>query len=304
MTAAVAAALVVLPAAAGGAWTPLTAASPARSSANSSTFQDSTGEIPEAPDITSVVVSNTNAGFVTIQVNVPNRPSLTGDMLIGITLDSDNNPATGDQDPVGPGADYAIELFQGQVNLYRWDGTSFTRRGGDPPQASLVFSYARGATIRMNASELGNTKRFSFGVIVISGIVADPNSTDLDFSKARADIAPDAGHGLWNYQVRTAALRLVARRFRTDSPTAGRLFTARMAAARNDTGAVLAGGQVSCTATVGGRRLTARTHRFVNKEAVCGWQIPASARGQTIRGSIAVVFEGVRVRRSFARTIR
>jgi hypothetical protein len=76
-----------------------------------------------------------------------------------------------------------------------------------------------------------------------------------------------------------------------------------MVAARNDTGAVLAGGQVTCSATVGGRRLTARIHRIVNKEARCVWLIPSTARGQTIRGSIAVAFEGVKVSRSFAATV-
>lgn len=299
---AVAGACVALPAAAGGIQGPLSTASPALSAANSTTFQDSTGENPDAPDITSVVASNTDAGVVVFLVNIPNRPALTGDMLIDISVDSDNNPATGD--PQTAGADYAFELFQGQVNLYRWDGTNFVRRAGDPPQASVTFSYARGATIRISTAELGNTTRFNFGTIAISGIVVDPNTGNADFSNARADAAPDPGHGLWSFQVRRSALRLLARRFSTDRPAAGRVFTARLVAARSDTGAVLSSGQVTCTATVAGRRLAVRTKRFVGREARCAWAIPSSAADQTIRGSVAVQFEGLRVRRSFAATVR
>ncbi len=132
---------VALPAAAAGTPAPLASASPARSSDNSVTFQDSTGENPKI-DIQTVTVSNDDAGLITFQINIPDQPALTGDMLIDITADTDANPTTGD--PQSLGGDYAIELFQGQVNLFRWDGTSFTRRLGDPPESSLIFSYANG----------------------------------------------------------------------------------------------------------------------------------------------------------------
>lgn len=285
-------------AAADGASAPLGRASPARSSANSATFQDSQGEDPQGPDITTVVASNNDAGLITFDVSIPNRPSLTEDMIIGVNVDADNNRATGD--PETDGADYGIELFMGQVNLFRWDGSNFSRRAGDPPQVSLIFSYSRGVKITISAAELGDTKRFNFGAIAISGIAVNRQTGDLDFTNARADFAPDLGHGLWNFEVKTAPLRLVAKSFRAARAVAGRPYTVRLVAARSDTGAVLTSGQVRCAATISGRRLAARTHRFVSGAAVCGWQLPSSARGQTIRGSITVVFEGLTVRRSFA----
>ncbi len=269
-------------------------------SANSATFNDSTGENANAPDITTVVVSNTGAGLITIKINIPNRPTFTEDMLIDIEVDSDNNPATGDPDTLG--ADYSIELFQSQINLFRWDGKNFTRSQTDPPQSSLVFSYAGGATIKISAAELGNTTRFNFGALAVSGIVID-SSGDPDFTNVKADLAPDPLHGFWNYQVKTGALKLLVKKFAAGRARAGGLLTVSMVAARNDTGAILAGGQVTCTATVAGRRLTARIHRIVNKEARCVWLIPSTARGQKIRGSIAVAFEGVKVSRSFAATV-
>lgn len=275
-------------------------AAPAASSANRATFEDSRGEMANAPDITNVVVANNDAGRITITIN--GLPRLVEGMLVGIDIDSDNNPATGSQDPLSLGADYAIELVPGSANLFRWDGTSFTRRSNDPPQSTLVFSGTELA-VSINAAELGNTTRFNFGVVVVTGIITDAQGNP-DFSNAQFDAAPDLGHGFWNYTVRVAPLRLLARSFSLNPrrPQAGRSLTARLVAARSDTGAIVTGGRVACSASVGGRRI-AGTGRFVGREARCVWRIPGSARGARIRGSIAVVFEGRRVTRSFSATV-
>ena len=52
----------------------------ARAAANSVTFTDSSGEDARGPDITTVVLSNDDKGVLTWVINVPNRPTLTGDM--------------------------------------------------------------------------------------------------------------------------------------------------------------------------------------------------------------------------------
>jgi hypothetical protein len=278
----------------------MSSAAPAASSANRTTFEDSRGEMANAPDITNVVVSNNDAARITITIN--GLPRLVEGMLVGIDIDTDNNPATGSQDPLSLGADYAIELVPGSANLFRWDGTSFTRRSNDPPQSTLVFSGTELA-VSINAAELGNTTRFNFGVVVVTGIITDAQGNP-DFTNAQFDAAPDLGHGFWNYTVRVAPLRLLARSFSLNPrrPQAGRSLTARLVAARSDTGAVVSGGRVVCTATVGGRRI-AGSGRFVGREARCVWRIPGSARGARIRGSIAVVFEGRRVTRSFSASV-
>jgi hypothetical protein len=270
--------------------------------ANSATFQDSTAEIANAPDITTVVVSNNDAGVITFRINVPGRAALTEDMYVGIQVDSDNNSATGDTGPIAPGGDYAIELFQGNATLFKWDGQNYSRRANDPPQTSLIFS---GLSIRINATELGNTTRFNFNTYVATGVIFDRNTGDLDFSKSLDDFAPDLGHGLWNYTVRVGQLRLNVKSFSLspNRPRAGGTLSASMAATRSDTGATLTGGQVSCAATVAGRRIAASVHRFAGGRARCAWRIPASVRGQRIRGTVTVVFEGRRVSRSFSATV-
>ena len=75
--------------------------------ANSQTFQDSLGENPSGPDITSIVVSNDDAGLITWKINISNRPALTQDMTILIYLDTDQNASTGDKS--SEGAEYAID---------------------------------------------------------------------------------------------------------------------------------------------------------------------------------------------------
>src|SRR6185503_9928108 len=94
--------LVGVPAALGGS---------SHATANSQTFNDSVGEDPNAPDITSIAVSNDDAGLITFQVNISNRPALTPDMFVLVFLDTDQNASTGDPDSLG--ADYAIDLEPG-----------------------------------------------------------------------------------------------------------------------------------------------------------------------------------------------
>jgi hypothetical protein len=299
---AVAAFVVALPTAAGAL--PTTAASPAVATANTQTYQDSTGEDPAAPDITTIVVSNDDAGIINFRVNVPNRPTLGQDMYMLLFVDSDGNPATGAAD--FGGVDYVMELVRGEIALFRWDGTDFSRRFGDPSAVTLSFSYQAGVTIRISAAELGNTRNLRFFTIVESGIVVDPMTGDLDFTNAVGDAAPGGGVGLYAYRVVIARPTLVIRSVRATPavPRAGQTFTLRMVVARSDTNAVLQNGRVTCVGRVAGRRLTAQLARVQGGAVTCTWQLPASAKGKTFRGAVTVVFEGLRASRSFSARVR
>ncbi|CAN5117032.1 hypothetical protein BH20ACT13_BH20ACT13_10520 [soil metagenome] len=298
---AVAAFVVTLPTAAGALPNGTTGA--AYVAANSQTYQDSTGEDPAAPDITTLTVSNDDAGIVSFRVNVPNRPTLGQDMAFVIWVDTDNNPQTGDPD-LG-GVDYVIELFRNEVSLYKFDGSDFTRRFGDPSAVTLTFSYQAGLTARISASELGNTKAFRFFVEAIGGLVIDPITGNVDGSNARADVAPSAAVGLYPYSVNIARPTLVVRGIATTpaAPKAGKIFTMRMTAARSDTGAALQNGRVTCIGRVGTARLRAQLARVQGGAVTCTWLIPANAKGKTFKGSAAVVFEGLRASRSISRKI-
>lgn len=284
---------------------PTAAAAPAettRFAANSATFQDSTGEDPAGPDITTLVASNNEAGIISFRVNIPNRPALTQDMFFLLWVDSDNNQATGENDPnlIGVGADYLIVLAEGEVALLRWNGAEF---GGGAPASSLVFAYNGGVTISINASDIGNTRRLGFTALAVSGIAIDPITGQADFTNAHRDVAPASGS--FNYMLQISRPTLVVRGITTTpaAPKAGKSFTMRLTAARSDTGAVLQNGRVTCIGRAGTARLRAQLARVQGGAVVCTWLIPANAKGKTFKGSAAVVFEGLRVSRSISRKI-
>ena len=297
-------AVVALPTVASGAFS--APAAPEAVAANSTNYQDSSGENPAAPDITTLTTSNTDAGMLSFRVNVPNRPSFGQDMLIVLFVDADNNPATGDTDPLGQGVDYVVEIFGGEAALFRWDGSNFTRRAGDPPATSLIFSYQGGITINISTAELGNTKALKFNVIVFSGITIDSTTGDLDFTNAVGDIAPAAGAGLYSYEVKITPPTLVVRSFKPTpkNPTAGRPFTLRLVAARSDTNAVVQNGRVTCVGRLGNARLRAQVQQVQGGAATCTWNIPPTARGKTFRGSVTIVFEGLRAAQTYSGKVR
>jgi hypothetical protein len=300
--AAIAFAVVALPTAASGAFS--TQAAPQVVAANTMTYTDSSGENPAAPDITTLTVSNTDAGLVQFRVAIPNRAQFTSDMLMLLFVDSDANPQTGD--PTELGADYVIEIFGGEAALFRWDGTNFTRRAGDPPATSLIFSYQNGVTVTISAAELGNTKRFGFSFIAVSGIVIDPTTQDFDFTNAVADIAPAANAGLYQYEVRITPPTLVVRSLRPTprTPIAGRTFTLRLVAARSDTNAVVQNGRATCVGRIGNARLRAQVQRVQGGAATCTWNIPAGAKGKRFRGNVSVTFEGLRASQGYSGKVR
>jgi hypothetical protein len=299
---AIAVVVVALPTVASGALSAPTA--PSTAAANSTTYTDSSGENPAAPDITTLTTSNTDAGLVTFRVAIPNRSSLTQDMLVLLFVDSDANAQTGDPETLG--ADYVVQVFGGEAALFRWDGTDFTRRAGDPPATSLIFAYQGGVSITISAAELGNTKKLGFAVIAISGVTTDPATGDVDFTNAVADTAPAAGAGLYQFEVKTQPARLVVKSLKPSpaKPAAGKSFSLRLVATRSDTGAAVQNGRVTCVGHAGSQRLKAQVQRVQGGAAVCTWTIPATAKGKTFRGSVAVVFEGLKASQGYAGKIR
>jgi hypothetical protein len=274
-----------------------------RRAANSTTFADSVGEDANAPDITSVVVSNDDAGNITFQINVSNRPALTEDMFFLIDLDTDQSTATGGPDVLldTQGNDYVIQLVPGSADLFQWNGSDYVAASS---QSSLTFSYpAGGPTIRVSASDLGKTKGLKFAVLAVSGFAFDANG-EPNFTNVHADAVPDFRHGVHIYQVLTRLILGVTSYTTAPKPAkAGRSFSASLAATENDTGGPVAAGTVSCVATIAFKRIPAVTHVLTNGVANCVWRIPATAKGKALRGTITLNVKGVKVSRSFSTRI-
>jgi hypothetical protein len=267
---------------------------------NSTTFPASPPSDPNAPAITSVVVSNDDKGMLTFQINLPNRSQLTGDMGISIYLDTDQNPNTGGG---LNGSDYLIDLIGGSVDLGKWNGSSFDFSQRSP--ASLVYSYANGATISVNAGDIvQGLTAFNFFVGAVSGVGGTTDNPD--FTNAHYDFAPAPGHGGFNYQIKITPLQLSVASFSTTpkQPAAGQPFTASMTVSATVPSALTQSASVTCTATIAGRPLRVRAQGFANGKAACSWQIPKSARTKVIKGSVSVLAQGLQASKSFSARVR
>ncbi len=253
--------------------------------ANSMSYQDATGENAQAADITTVTVSNDDARAITFRVNTPNKASFTRDLYAAIVVDTDKNASTGDPD--FDGGDYYIEVFQSEVGLFRWDGTNFTRGGGNPPATTLSYSWSSGPTVRINASELASTASFEFEVFTFAGVTFDGAGT-ASFANAQSDFAPNTGQYAYDVRVAPPATNRVAITGLTRTPAqpvAGESFTVSVNVARvGQPGRFL--GVVYCSTLPG---VQTRWFGSVSPgRAACRWDIPASAAGKRIRGTISV----------------
>jgi hypothetical protein len=275
---------------------------------NEQVFPDSLGEgggDVTVPDIIDTTVKNDNTGLISIAIRFANVPSFTRDALVDVLIDSDSNSSTGD--PELGGTDYAIELLLGEANLFKWDGTALTRRAGDPPATTLRYAWVNNVlTITISAGELGNTKKFGFAEIVLTGLIIDDVTGDIDFTKAKADSSPGGGAGFFSYEVKIAPAKLVAKKVTTtpSAPKAGGSFTVRLTATRSDTGAAIVNGTVDCAARAGTRAMPPKSEKFVAGAATCVFKVPARTKGKRIRGTIKITFEGKTLTRTFTATVR
>jgi hypothetical protein len=156
---------------------------------NSTLYVDATADAPPAaPDLTTVQVTNDDAGKIVFRISIPNRAALADTDLVALLVDADGKTGTGCARGVF-GAEYALDVLANQYVFGRctrgeWD---FTKRpvsfGG-----SFVGSTL---TLQVNRSDLGASSRFSFRVGAAETTGADPGY----------DFAPDVGAIPWSYQV-------------------------------------------------------------------------------------------------------
>ena len=219
-------------------------------------------------------------------------------MAVLMWLDTDANPATGD--PQSLGADYVIELEPGSIGLFKWNGTTFDNA---PSATTVTYGYdATGATIRAGIQDLGGTKAINFGADAISGITTDA-SGNADFTNAHDDLAPDPGHGFFNYSVITKlTLKQTAFSYTPKPAKSGARLTATLAATESDTAGPVAKATITCVATIKGVHLRA-THSLANGVASCFWKVPKTAKGKTLLGKITITLQGTTLAHSFTTKI-
>jgi hypothetical protein len=118
---------------------------PQRRRSNPQTFADPAGDSGNAPDITTVTVSNDGSGNITFQVTVPNRSALASRDQMLIRVDADRNQATGSSG----GFEYAIELGASGATLLCLGGSNSV--AATAPTLSSSFT-AGVLTVAINAA--------------------------------------------------------------------------------------------------------------------------------------------------------
>ena len=132
----------------------------------------------------------------------------------------------------------------------------------------------------------------------------DQTTGAIDCTNCKRDLAPLIG--LYTYALQITKPTLVVKSLKPTParPIAGRSFTLRLVAARSDTGAVVQNGRATCVGRVGSARLKATVQRVQGGAATCTWNLPATAKGKTFRGSVSVAFEGLKASQSYTGKVR
>jgi hypothetical protein len=257
-------------------------------------FPDPNDDQDVAADITSISVTDTSAGRVEFKLTTANYATLPPDKLIGIGFDIRGRPDSDDFLSLGYlSGDRVIEVDREE-------------RGNVQPveqAAGISASHTDGVlTVSLPRRYLDGASAFDFG-IVSADLVGPGESEGEEFEGEieALDTAPEGLTELYSYRLANPGrlqLRLETAIARPALPRAGRPFTVRTTVRRLDTYRLVRSGAVTCSATVGGARLSVRG-RFRTGGAECTLRVPAGASTRVLRGTIAVRAAGASVRQAF-----
>ncbi len=266
--------------------------------AGDSAYTDPTGDATGgAPDLTRVAVSNDATGKLTFALTT--AAPITDDSVVGVDLDTDNSPANGPE----------YELFAGVRGavLVKWDGSQYV-------QVTATLAYTRSGNVvslGLDRAAIGSPTRFGlvgFSVLfnaedVIVGEDSAPDggaytysltfpqcgngkdddgdgkvdAADLGCSSATDDLESDDPVSLRAGKARVAPAR----------PKAGGTAVVTAAVTRLETGRGITSGRVKCAGRAGVKALRG-AGRVAAGKASCTFRLPATSKGQVVRGTITV----------------
>ena len=237
------------------------------------------GELPDAagdgaPDITRLRVGS-NATAVTFIVDLANQTKLEENQLVVIFIDSDLNLETGLN-----GVDTLLAMVAGdEVGLFRWNGTQFAL---SESQTAYGYQYA-GFRLAVARSELALTT----GTLRFFA---------LTFPLEGGDSSPDSSFA--EYALPNDPLTLQIARFTAaKTVVAGKRYTATLQARRSDLAELSSAGEVTCSAKLGAKKVKV-TATFPADKATCSGVVPKSAKGKTLKVTVTLTLDGVRVTRT------
>jgi hypothetical protein len=256
------------------------------------TFTDAAGDNGSAADISQVIVTNDVAGQYTFDIKLGS--ALAGQDEVGVLIDSDRNPATGDT--TDGGTEYILGHDEGahQYFFEQWNGSGY-----DAAAASSTVHVRRVSdtevSLSVNKSELGGTGDFNFWASSWDG--AGNAASDYD-------IAPETS--AWEYK-QQPRLTLTMQSGHESVAKAGGDWTLSLVVDRSDNGTTVgAEGTIACHATGGGRALAVAQKAFVSaggggaNAARCAFVVPKALKKKLVHGTISVSYGGLTVMRAFS----
>jgi hypothetical protein len=249
-------------------------------------YADPAGDSGTAGDITSLAVTSDGSGQIFFRIN-GNGLSTSKTNLTWLLIDADANPQTGDSDSMG--AEYVFGVDDDSYWFGRWDGSDWV----DTSYATVrVTGGSRSLMISVNRSELGNTSELNFW------------AQAYDETNKRWDDAPD--DGMFNYSLQLQGTHILGALVQTTpvaGPKAGKAFVLLPTALKlpaNGGTALLAPkpDRYTCKATLNGRPVAG------TGTGGCTWRLPKNARGNVLKVTLAVTYQGTTATFPYTFTVR
>jgi hypothetical protein len=256
-------------------------------------FPDPAGDAGTAGDLTSVSVTNDDAGLYRFVLDF--AAPLPQDNRVFVYIDADLNASTGSPDSLG--ADVAVGQYEADQSFKFFTWTAGDWAEAPSSAAVTVAPDAKSITMLLPKADLAGSTHFDFYVLSENG----------DGTGGHFDDAP-SGEGSFEYALQpTVLLSLVAAT--AYPPKAGRRWTLALVARRSDTGRTLgAEGRIACRATSGGTALALAGRGFVSagagSGALCTFHVPRRFEHRVLHGTISVSYHGQVVTRRFVQRVK
>lgn len=242
-------------------------------------YTDPTGDAGPGPDITNVTVSNDAAGNVTFRIDIPNRPTLTANLIVVVWVDADVNTGTGDPD-LG-GIDYSLTFLGGSLIASHWNGSIW--EFGVTLPSFTQGAYASGVTMTINVADLGGVTTFAFWVSATDNLDDDTNF----------DAAPLIGLYTYILAVEPSISGVVAPGGLLASVKPGKTFSVKGFKLKLDNGQTVKPDSITCTLKIAGKLVKPLP-------GGCKWKIPATAAGKRLTLTVTLTLEGDKVSKTYS----
>ena len=251
------------------------------------TFADPEGDVPVAPDLRSVRVSDAKDGTIRFAVATSGAALLPGKIRLAIDRD-----LVGGNSPVDR-AEVLLSFVDGKLSLTRWDRAEEEWVDDAAPTRARAGVAGRAVVFEVHRSELEDVARFGFAV--------EAWTEDEDEDVTALDVAPDEFASLYTLAHRPPLRLIGGELYGTPSrPVAGRRFVVKLPVTRSDTSRGLTSGNVACNVRADARKVRA-AGSVANGVARCVLVVPRAS--SVVRGSMTVRSAGKSITAWFAGAI-